>query len=332
MGVRINGVWHEELADPGTGGSDEGAGRNFSSPEQYNQVSSSQPAGFWGENLNTRASTTGHGPISEQDQASLQQYSDSYEKLLKAVADRDDKAFAESIREFDLYYGLDQNEFQEKVRQFNESLGISQAGLTGVYQGQPTLAAKLQEENIAQTRAALTGQFQGAPTLAAQLQAAEQLGTYQGQPTLAAQQQAYTQGTGLVNQIAQLQANPFRQQAAMGQLANLLGGRGVSGFGQIGAVPGAGTGGLGYLQQMIDDIKSGGAANTQSVQSTLDAIPTPNKLNSVEFFRSPTTTQNLVLQGMQEKYGIDPNDALQQIKNTMPGFTAPATYGQVRRS
>ena len=315
MGVRINGVWHEELADPGTGGSDSGAGRNFDSPQEYNQASATVGSN-WGENLNTVAGTTGPTgtvPGVGGDQAALKQLTDGQNALLKAIAEGNMEAFREAVRQFDLSFGLDQNKFQEAVRQFNESLGVTQAGLTGVYQGQPTLAAQLQAENIAQTRAGLTGQFQGAPTLAAQ-------------------NQAFTQGTGLVNQIAQLQANPFRQQAAMGQLSNLLGGRGVSGFGQIGTVPGAGTGGLGYLQQMIDDIKSGGAANSVSVNDTLNAIPTPNKLNSVEFFRSPTTTQNLVLQGMQEKYGIDPNDALQQIKNTMPGFQAPATYGTVRRT
>lgn len=35
MGVRINGVWHEELADPGSGGSDSGNGRNYTSGSDY---------------------------------------------------------------------------------------------------------------------------------------------------------------------------------------------------------------------------------------------------------------------------------------------------------
>jgi hypothetical protein len=34
---------------------------------------------------------------------------------------------------------------------------------------------------------------------------------------------------------------------------------------------------------------------------------------------------------MQEKYGIDPTDALTQIKNTLPQFNAPNTVGTIRR-
>jgi hypothetical protein len=179
------------------------------------------------------------------------------------------------------------------------------------------------------------GGGQGTPTLAAQAQWAQLYGANavptQGQTTLAAQQQQYAQQTGLVNLISQLQANPFKQQAALGQLQPLLRGGNVAGFGQTGTVPGAGTGGMGYLQQMVDDIKSGGASNTTTTNQILDAIPTPNKMDSVNFFKAPQTTQNLVLQGIQEKYGLDPNDSLQMLKNTLPGFQAPATFGTVKR-
>jgi len=169
-----------------------------------------------------------------------------------------------------------------------------------------------------------------------------------GQSTLGAQQQQYNQGTGLVSLINQMQANPFKQQQAMGQLNQLLGNGAVSGFGQTQTVNGLGQAGqaqaaaqaglpasgggagLGYLQQMIDDIRSP-AANTQGMNQVMDAIPTPNKMNSVQFFKAPQSTQNLVLQGMQEKYGIDPTDAYAQLKNTLPGFQAPATFGTVKR-
>lgn len=241
----------------------------------------------------------------------MQQYVDAWEKIMQAVAERDEKAFREGVRQFDLYWGLDQSRFAEDIRQFNQTFGLQQGALTGMYQGQPTMAMQQQ-------------QFQQA------LDAAGLTGVYQGAPTLQAQNQAFTQGMGLIGQTAALQANPFRQQAAMGQMSRLLGGQSVAGMGQIGTVPGAGTGGLGYLQQMIDDIRDP-AANTAAMNDVLAGIPTPNKLNSVDFFKSPTTTQNMVLQGMSEKYGIDPNDALQQIRNTLPGFRAPSTFGQVRR-
>ena len=67
------------------------------------------------------------------------------------------------------------------------------------------------------------------------------------------------------------------------------------------------------------------------MNDVLNGIPTPNKLNSNEFLRAAPSTQSMVLQGMQEKYGIDPNDALAQIKNTLPQFQAPTTVGAVKR-
>jgi hypothetical protein len=154
--------------------------------------------------------------------------------------------------------------------------------------------------------------------------------------TLGAQNQTYNQQLGLITTAAGLQANPFRQQQAIGQMGNLLGGQGVAGFSAPNTVAGVGTaggntqGGMGYLSQMIDDIRNP-AANQTSMNSVLDAIPTPTKLNSTEFMRAAPSTQNMVLQGMQEKYGLDPTDSMAQIKNTLPQFTAPTTMGSVKR-
>jgi len=110
----------------------------------------------------------------------------------------------------------------------------------------------------------------------------------------------------------------------------------VAGFQAPNQVPGVGVaggntqGGLGYLQQMVDDIRDP-SANTASMNQVMQGIPTPNKLNSTEFLRAAPSTQNMVLQGMQEKYGIDPKDAFQQIQATLPQFTAPTTFGAVKR-
>jgi hypothetical protein len=87
---------------------------------------------------------------------------------------------------------------------------------------------------------------------------------------------------------------------------------------------------MGYLSQLIQDIKDP-TANQTSMQNVLNSIPTPNKLDSVGFMRAAPSTQNMVLQGMQERYGLDPQDSLAQIKATMPQFTAPSTAGIVRR-
>jgi hypothetical protein len=168
-----------------------------------------------------------------------------------------------------------------------------------------------------------------------ELKKADYTGLYGGNPTQQARKQEADVQLSAIKQAADLQANPFRQQEAIGQLGRLLGGYGVAGFSSPNTVQGVGTqGGAGtgmsYLQQMIDDIKDP-APNTARMNSVLDAIPTPTKLNSVEFMRAAPSTQNLVLQGMQTKYGLDPEDAKTQIKNTLPGFQSPTTLGGVRR-
>jgi hypothetical protein len=233
------------------------------------------------------------------------------ERWLQMIASGNDRAFFESVREYNLEHGLDVDKFNEVIRQYNENLAISQAGLTGAYRGQPTFPALTSYAN----------QFGmwGVPQ--------------QGQQTLAAQQQAYAQQLGAINAAAGLQANPFRQAQVIGQLGGLLSGRGVAGFQAPGQAQGqTDFSGMGNLQRLIDDIRGGpGAINSQSVQGVLDAIPTPAKLNSVEFSRASPLTQSLVLQGMQEKYGLNPQDALAQIRNTLPQFAAPTTFGGVKR-
>ena len=260
--------------------------------------------------------------------------------LLGAISSGNKQAFDEAVRQFNQTFGLDQQKFAESVRQYNEGLAVTQAGLTGAYQGQPTMPALQAYANQFGTWGVPT---QGEQTLAAQNQAFTQgitqagvTGLYQGAPTLAAQQQAYAQQLGAIEAAASLQANPFRQQQVLGQLGPLLTGvGGVPGFAAPNTVAGVGTqggntqGGLGYMQQIIDDIKNPGA-NQASVQGVLNAIPTPNKINSQDFLRAAPSTQSMILQGMSEKYGLDPADSLAQIKNTLPSFQAPTTFGTIR--
>ena len=243
-----------------------------------------------------------------------EQYGSAIDRLYEAIISGNAARIAEEIRQFNATFGLDTRKFEEDVRQFNQTFGITQAGLTGTYEGQPTLPALT-------SYATQFGQW-GVPTA--------------GQATLAAQNQAYTQQMGAINAAAALQANPFRQQQVIGQLGGLFGGGGVAGFQAPNIVPGVGTaggntrGGMGYLQQLIEDIRDP-SANSASMNSILDATPTPNKLNSVDFMRAAPSTQSMVLQAMQEKYGLDPGDAVKQIQNTLPQFQAPTTMGGLRR-
>jgi len=278
----------------------------------------------------------GPGASSSQNQQQAQQLGDWYQKFLEAIAAGNEEAFRESIRQFDLSFGLDRDKFNEAIRQFNVNLGISEAGLTGMYQTPQTIAAYAARNPQA---AALAAQN---PSLLNPAYQQELLrtrgyifepGEQLGQQTLAAQQQAYAQQLGAIQTAAQLQANPFRQAQVIGQLGPLLRGQGVAGFQAPGAAQGqTDFSGMGNLQRLIDDIRGGpGAVNSQSTQSVLDAIPTPAKINSPQFLRASPLTQNLVLQGMQEKYGLNPEDALAQIRNTLPQFQAPTTFGGVRR-
>lgn len=157
-----------------------------------------------------------------------------------------------------------------------------------------------------------------------------------GQSTLAAQQQAYAQQMGAVNAAAALQASPFRQQQVIGQAGRILQGMPTASFSAPNTVTGVGTvggntqGGMGYLSQMIQDIRDP-TPNQTSADAFLAQTPTPNKVDSNSFLRAAPSTQNVLLQAMQEKYGIDPQDAMTQIKATLPQFQAPTTMGTLKR-
>jgi hypothetical protein len=237
-------------------------------------------------------------------------YARAINQAVAALNSSDLKAFNEQVREWDKIFGFNTEQFQEGIRQYNQNFGVTQAGVTGTYQGAPTLQALNQAANF--------------------------LGTYQGQQTLQAQNQYFNQNLATASLAAGLQANPFRQQQVLGQASRILAGQPVAGFQAPNMVPGVGTaggntqGGMGYLQQIVDDIKNP-TPNQTTADQFLANTPTPNKLDSTSFLRAAPSTQNLVLQAMQEKYGIDPKDAFTQIQNTLPQFQSPTIVGQVKR-
>ena len=111
----------------------------------------------------------------------------------------------------------------------------------------------------------------------------------QGQQTMAMQQQTYAQQMGLIAAAQTAQANPFRQQQLYQQAQSMFGGTPVAGFSAPSTVAGVGTaggntqGGMGYVQQMIDDIRSPAAnqtsaddfmnADADAEQDRLDVVP-----------------------------------------------------------
>lgn len=262
-------------------------------------------------------STPSPGTVAAPQQPAAQsggadQYSRAINQAVAALNSSDLKAFNEQVREWDKIFGFNTEQFQEGIRQYNQNFGITQAGVTGTYQGAPTLQGLNQYANF--------------------------LGTYGagGPQTLQAQNQIFNQQLATATLAAQLQANPFRQQQVLGQAQRILGGQPATSFSAPNTVAGVGTaggntqGGLGYLQQIAEDIRNP-TANQTTANQFLAATPTPNKIDSASFLRSAPSTQSIVLQAMQEKYGIDPNDALTQIKNTLPQFQAPTVVGQIKR-
>jgi hypothetical protein len=255
---------------------------------------------------------TVQAPAAVQPTAGADAYSRAINQAVAALNSSDLKAFNEQVREWDKIFGFNTEQFQEGVRQYNQNFGVTQAGVTGTYQGAPTLQGLNQYANF--------------------------LGTYGagGPQTLQAQNQYFNQNLATASLASSLQANPFRQQQVLGQAQRILAGQPAASFAAPNTVAGVGTaggntqGGLGYLQQIVDDIKNP-TANQTTADQFLANTPTPNKIDSASFLRSAPSTQNIVLQAMQEKYGIDPNDALTQIKNTLPQFQAPTIVGQVKR-
>jgi hypothetical protein len=63
--------------------------------------------------------------------------------------------------------GMYQGEPTQSAREFEKNFGVSEANITGQYQGQPTQSAREFEKNFGVSEANITGQYQGQPTQAA---------------------------------------------------------------------------------------------------------------------------------------------------------------------
>ena len=107
------------------------------------------------------SSTTSTSATGDAAAAQLGQIQNS---INQALASGNKAAFDEAVRQFNATFGLDTQKFQEAVTEYNQNFGLSQAGVTGTYQGAPTLAAQQQAANIAAQAAGLTGYYT-APSL-----------------------------------------------------------------------------------------------------------------------------------------------------------------------
>lgn len=158
----------------------------------------------------------GNSPQGQAAQAAMQQtIAMNVKQALAAMAnERDRIAIAKGQAEADRWYKqeslkLAQQAHQLAVKAQEQNYELAAGGLTGQFQGAPTLAAIGQQGQM-------TGMYQGSPTLANLAQTAQYTGLYNGTPTLQAQNQQQQYGLQLGAQTGYQggQATLSREQAA----------------------------------------------------------------------------------------------------------------------
>lgn len=232
---------------------------------------------------------------------------------------------------------------------------IDAAGLTGVFQGQQTLAAQKQFADM-------LGTYQGQQTLEAQKQAAEMLGMYQGQTTLAAQKQYFDQafqqqqqnqkavqdyltllsqlrGPADYGQYLKVQASTPQGLTSLAQAAAGAGGR-VPSFGYTGAgtspvTPSTLVGGAAGGTAGGTTPAAGGTTPASTTYADYTAatqgLPAPSSI-APQNWNAMTDTQRQLLLGMYEAAGWNTTDVQKQYAASLPkfGMTNAATTGSTR--
>lgn len=198
---------------------------------------------------------------------------------------------------------------QQNQNQFNQNFGVTQAGVTGQYQGNPTMANQQFQQNFGLQQGALTGSYNGQQTLAGltqqQSNALAQAGLMgfdaNGTPTLAGYNQAFQ------NQLAQ--AGQSLQQAGVTGMLN----------GQQTLASQLGLGQLGLGQQTAEQQAAALTGNYQGNQTLASQLQQANL--SGMYAGSPTMAaqnqnfnQGISAAGVTGQYNGQ-NTLAQQIAN-----------------
>lgn len=310
MGVRINGVWHEELANPETGGTDNGNGNNFTSPAAYSQAVSSVKGGMG--NVNTSVGGGGGGSPAV-DTSALTGASATggtgggLQQLLNALAAGNVAAANEAIRQFNVTSGLDAQKFAQDVSKYSQD---------------HAMAMTKQSADIAAQAAGISGMFNGAPT-----EAARQFNVSAQQ---AAQQEQDKTGLGMLTLASSLHADPFRQVQTMYGGSQVDGvNRAVQGLtGQYGlpgafTAPGAAgnTATLGGLSQSYANAPAQYAQNQSFLANNLQ---NPNQIIAREYNNAPQNVKDFTTSGLSANTGLDQASLDKQIQKNLPQFNAPS--------
>jgi hypothetical protein len=325
MGVRINGVWHEELADPGTGGSDTGNGRNYSSASDYAAVSGGgggggsapAPVAFnpqastaamnaagYADTPEGRASYAARTAGAAATPAGQQKYVDP--TIQKQILDGAQQAAYQAYLNAKLNLDSEDLAFRKATQAFANA--VSAAQLTGTYDGAPTLAAQQQEFQHGIEAAGLTGVYNGAPTLAAQNQ----------------QQQT---SLGYLKLIGDLRGpqNYGQYLRVLGSTPDGLRSLVASAAGQYTPAGGATTGvapQAASLGGLAGDAASGaaGGATYADYMNTAQGLPAPNQISPAAW-NTYTTSQKQGLLGMYESMGWNPTDVQDLYQQSLPKYT-----------
>lgn len=241
------------------------------------------------------------GPMSANLQATQQILNDAQQKAYQAYLNAR------------LNLDTDTLAFQKAQQAFNET--VTQAGLTGTYQGMPTQAAL-------QFAATNFGTW-GMPTT--------------GQQTLASQEQAYTQWLRAQQEARAQEA--LQQQTAQGYLQMMANLRGPADWAQYQKVLGATPGGLSDLVRAAAGQYIPGGGATTGVQPTpvslqsfvgqstgtpqdtsaMNTLVAPNQM-APQTWNALTPSQQQMLLGTWQSQGYTQEDAKQLFQQSLPKY------------
>jgi hypothetical protein len=223
MGVRIGGVWHEELPDPGAGttGTNTGNGTNFASTADYKAAGGTAPAAPATPTTTAPAKTTSTAPAADSPYAHMEYWNQGEQQLQQTAAQQAAyQAYLNKRMELVDMPGVqtekDKLALAAAQEAYTEKLG--NANLTGfLSDGTPTFdRLKWDATNQQWTETATGTMADGTKTLAGQLQDSNLSGMYNGQQTEAASEFART--LAIQQQNADLAARTQRSQEAQAML------------------------------------------------------------------------------------------------------------------
>lgn len=357
MGVRINGVWHEELADPGTGGSDSGNGRSYDSAQKYDAAASGVK---FSSNINhsTGTSPTGTNTTAAPEKPGASAMDAQINQLIQALNTTNEEDFQEKIRQYNLDHDLAVKEFEQKTLEFGKTLGFNYDQLAadmGFKYANLGETAREADQTAGIQAIQAIGQLNADPFKQQEIMYGLGRGGYSGVIDSIAGRAPVQAQTGALNGSAAATAAPSYYA---NKIAGYASGQPAPQAAQAPAGyadPNAGkypTTGNPQVAQYLDpshmaqfyahamtggnaqqvmgaasDVATGAARSDPAMAAyyqAIDALPNPNQVVARSFVAADPGTQRFVLSGLKAKTGLDTDVIEHQIKAGLPQFKAPS--------